>query len=105
MPTSRSYHSYLIESLKDTQEAAAYLDAVLEECDYDEFCLALKNVAEARLETLEGSPSNLDSPTDRLHQREFFQNILSSPTNLDLVSSFQALNNLGFKLSVVPSVS
>jgi DNA-binding phage protein len=97
MPTSRSYHSYLIESLKDTQEAAAYLDAVLEECNYDEFCLALKNVAEARLSTLEGCQSNSD--------REVAQNILSSPTNLDLVSSFQALNNLGFKLSVVPSAS
>jgi DNA-binding phage protein len=104
MPTSRSYHSYLIDSLKDTQEAAAYLDAVLEECNYDEFCLALKNVAEAKFATLEGSSSNLDSPRERLRQQEVVQNILSSPTNLDLVSSFQALDNLGFKLSVVPSV-
>ncbi len=95
MPTSRSYHSYLIESLKDSQEAAAYLDAVLEECNYDEFCLALKNVAEARLSTLEGSQSNSD--------REVVQKLLSSQTNLDLVSSFQALNNLGFKLSVIPA--
>jgi DNA-binding phage protein len=94
MPTSRSYHSYLIESLKDAQEAAAYLDAVLEDCNYDEFCLALKNVAEARLATLEASSSNSD--------REVVQKLLSSQTNLDLVSSFQALNNLGFKLSVVP---
>ncbi len=95
MPTSRSYHSYLIESLKDTQEAAAYLDAVLEECNYDEFCLALKNVAEARLSTIENSSSNPDLKD--------IQNKLSSQTNLDLVSSFQVLNNLGFKLSVVPS--
>jgi DNA-binding phage protein len=94
MPTSRSYHSYLIESLKDAQEAAAYLDAVLEDCNYDEFCLALKNVAEARLATLEASSSNSD--------REIVQKLLSSQTNLDLVSSFQALNNLGFKLSIVP---
>ena len=95
MPTSRSYHSYLIESLKDAQEAAAYLDAVLEECNYEEFCLALKNVAEARPTILEASSSNSD--------REIVQKLLSSPTNLDLVSSFQALNNLGFKLSVVPA--
>jgi DNA-binding phage protein len=103
MPTSRSYHSYLIESLKDAQEAAAYLDAVLEDCNYDEFCLALKNVAEARLATLEASSSNSDSPQERLRQRENVQKLLSSQTNLDLVSSFQALNNLGFKLSVVPA--
>jgi DNA-binding phage protein len=92
MSTSRSYHSYLIESLKDSQEAAAYLDAVLEDCNYDEFCLALKNVAEARSATLEASSSS--------SEREIVQKILSSPINLDLVSSFQALNNLGFKLSI-----
>lgn len=33
MPTSRSYQSYLVESLKDPQEAAAYLDAVLQDGD------------------------------------------------------------------------
>jgi DNA-binding phage protein len=96
MPTSRSYHSYLIESLKDSQEAAAYLDAVLEECNYDELSLALRNVAEARLEMLKDSSSN--------PEREIVQNLLSSTTNLDLFSLFQALNNLGFKLSVIPSV-
>ncbi len=85
----------MIESLQDSQEAAAYLDAVLEECNYDEFCLALKNVAEAKLATLEGSQSNAD--------RENVQKLLSSQANLDLVSSFQALNNLGFKLSVIPA--
>jgi DNA-binding phage protein len=95
MPTSKSYHSYLIESLKDTQEAAAYLDAILEDCNYDEFCLALKNVAEARCATLEASSSN--------SEQEIVQKLLSSQTNLDLVSSFQVLNNLGFKLSVVPT--
>ncbi len=95
MPTSRSYHSYLIESLQDSQEAAAYLDAVLEECNYDEFCLALKNVAEAKLATLDNSQSNVDC--------ENIQQLLSSQANLDLVSSFQALNNLGFKLSVIPT--
>jgi DNA-binding phage protein len=57
---SKSYHSYLIESLKDAQEASAYLDAVLEDCNYDELCLALKNVAEARLATLEAAYSNSD---------------------------------------------
>ena len=95
MPTNRSYHSYLIESLQDSQEAAAYLDAVLEECNYDEFCLALKNVAEAKLATLDSSQSNAD--------RENVQKLLSSQANLDLVSSFQALNNLGFKLSIIPT--
>jgi DNA-binding phage protein len=40
MSTSRSYHSYLIESLRDPQEAAAYLDAVLEDGTVEEVRLA-----------------------------------------------------------------
>jgi DNA-binding phage protein len=35
MPTYKSYHLYLIESLKDPAEATAYLDAVLEDGDSD----------------------------------------------------------------------
>ena len=94
MPTSRSYHSYLIESLKDPQEAAAYLDAVLEECKYDELLLALRNVAEARLAMLDSSSTILN--------QEAIQNILSQSTNLNLPVLIQALNELGFKLSVIP---
>lgn len=92
MPTSRSYHSYLIESLKDPQEAAAYLDAVLEECNYDELLLALRNVAEARLSSSSGSQVALN--------QEIFQKILAPQANLDLVVLLQALSELGFKLSV-----
>ena len=33
MPKSISYHTELIESLKDTSEAAVYLEVVLEEGD------------------------------------------------------------------------
>ena len=48
MKTHKSYHAYLIESLKDLLEAAAYLDAVFEDGDFEHISLALKNVAEAR---------------------------------------------------------
>jgi DNA-binding phage protein len=47
MPT-KPYHPYLIESLKEPEEAAAYLDVVLAEGDPAHILLALKNVAEAR---------------------------------------------------------
>jgi hypothetical protein len=47
MTTHKSYQSYLIESLKDPAEAAAYLDAVLEDGILEHIVLALKNVAEA----------------------------------------------------------
>jgi DNA-binding phage protein len=49
MPT-KPYHPYLIESLKDPEEAAAYLDVVLAEGDPEQILLALKNLAEARRE-------------------------------------------------------
>jgi DNA-binding phage protein len=73
MPTSRSYHSYLIESLKDSQEAAAYLDAVLEEGNYDELLLALRNVAEARIASSGESQIALN--------QEIVQKFLSPQTN------------------------
>jgi DNA-binding phage protein len=95
MPTSRSYHSYLIESLKDPEEAAAYLDAVLEDCNYDELLLALRNVAEARIALLEDSQTPFD--------RELVQKVISLQTNSDFVALLQILNELGFKISVTPA--
>ena len=58
MPTYKSYHSYLIESLKDPLEAAAYLDAVLEDGDFDHILLALKNVAEAQQDLTNNSTNH-----------------------------------------------
>ncbi len=47
-----SYHDNLIESLKDSQKAEAYLKVALEEYEIDKdpeaFLLALRNVAEAQ---------------------------------------------------------
>lgn len=45
---SRSYQTQLIAALKDPEEAAAYLNAALEEGSVELFLLALQNVAEAR---------------------------------------------------------
>jgi DNA-binding phage protein len=45
---SRSYQAQLIAALKDPIEAAAYLNATLEEGSVELFLLALQNVAEAR---------------------------------------------------------
>lgn len=58
MPTYKSYHSYLIESLKDPLEAAAYLDAVIEDGDFEHILLALKNVAEAQQDITNNSKNN-----------------------------------------------
>jgi len=42
-----TYQEDLIEALKDPREAAAYLNAAMEEGDRELFLLALRNVAEA----------------------------------------------------------
>ena len=47
MGKNSSYQKDLIESLKDPCEAAAYLNAAIEEGDRSVFLLALRNVAEA----------------------------------------------------------
>ena len=44
---SVSYHPYLIESLKDSEEAAAYIEAALEEGEPELLQVVLRNVAEA----------------------------------------------------------
>ncbi|PJC64202.1 MAG: hypothetical protein CO021_05425 [Deltaproteobacteria bacterium CG_4_9_14_0_2_um_filter_42_21] len=46
---SALYHTYLLESLQDDEEAAHYINAALEEIDDPEaLLLALRNVAQAR---------------------------------------------------------
>ena len=46
-PKTRSYQEYLIESLRDPQEAALYLWAILQEPEPELLSSALKDVAEA----------------------------------------------------------
>ncbi|BBC23479.1 DNA-binding protein [Pseudanabaena sp. ABRG5-3] len=93
MPTYKSYHSYLIESLKDPLEAAAYLDAVLEDGDFEHILLALKNVAEAQQDITNNSKNNnlnLDINPQLLPKQQ--------PS--ELVTIAKLLNQLGLKLSV-----
>ena len=93
MPTYKSYHSYLIESLKDPLEAAAYLDAVLEDGDFEHILLALKNVAEAQQDFIGNSKNN------RLNLDTNSQQFPNQQTS-ELMTIAQLLNQLGLKLSV-----
>jgi DNA-binding phage protein len=93
MLTHKSYHSYLIESLKDPAEAAAYLDAVLEGDDLEHLLLALKNVAEARSQLMDDSP---ESETDWEHCYQ----LLARGETPTLQAIALLLNKLGLKLSV-----
>ena len=93
MPIYKSYHSYLIESLKDPAEAAAYLGAVLEEGEPEHILLALKNVAEARKSLIDAS-NETDSHWEKSYQ------LLTQEEVPGLLAIASLLNELGLKLSV-----
>jgi DNA-binding phage protein len=95
MLTHKSYHSYLIESLKDPAEAAAYLDAVLEDGDSEHILLALKNVAEAR-RSLITFPK--DSTTNSTWESCYQELALGRIPEFPVIAAL--LSELGLKLSV-----
>jgi DNA-binding phage protein len=93
MTTHKSYKSYLIESLKDPAEAAAYLDAVLEDGNTEQIVLALKNVAEARRNRVDNS-NEPDPAWENCYR------LLDQGKTPELLSVLALLNELGLKLSV-----
>ena len=97
MPTYKSYHSYLIESLKDPLEAAAYLDAVIEDGDFEHILLALKNVAEAQQDITNNSKNN------KLNL-DLNPQLLLNQQPSELMTIAKLLNQLGLKLSVTVQV-
>ncbi len=46
MRKTKPFHGYLVESLKDPEEAAEYLNAVLDDNDPQLFLAALRDVAD-----------------------------------------------------------
>ena len=81
MPKSVSYHSYLIESLKDPSEASAYFKAVLEEKDVELLQKAINNLIEAgynnlaiglNLESL-NNPTLLSTIATKVESQNLFQ--------------------------------
>ena len=93
MKTTKSYQEELIKSLKNPEEAAAYINAALEETDAPEvFLLALKNVAEAY------GFSRLSKKTHL--NRENLYRMLSGKGNPELSSLNALLKGLGLRLHV-----
>jgi len=93
MPKIYSYQKDLIESLKDPREAAAYLNAAIEEGDRAVFLLALRNVAEARggMAVLAGK-ANLS--------RESLYKMLSKKGNPEIKSLYTLLHAMGLRLAI-----
>ena len=91
---SKPWKEYLLKSLDDPQEAAAYLNAALEDQDLRVFLLALRDVAEARGVSTVALKSRLN--------RENTYRMLSSKGNPQLSSLAAILSALDLRLSIEP---
>lgn len=97
MQTHKSYHASLIDSLKDPEEAAAYLEAVFEDGDIELISLALKDVAEAQKDRSHEADSNI-ADWETCYQR------LTETKTPELPTLIKLLNQLGLQLSVVSKI-
>jgi len=90
-PRDVPYQDYLIESLRDPAEAAAYLEAAMDEDDAETFLLALRQVAQAH------GMSELARKTG--FGRESLYKTLSGTGNPELRTLNRVLHAMGLKLS------
>lgn len=95
MPRSRNFQTKLIDSLRNQEEAAAYLSVALEETDRELFLLALRNVADAQ-----GGLLKLAEKTGL--NRENLYRMLSDKGNPEFYSLVTLLDALEFQLTVEP---
>lgn len=93
MKRSESYKKELIKRLKNPEEAAAYLNASLEDDDIRVFLVALRDVAEAH-----GGISTLAKETEL--NRESLYRTLSRQGNPTIVNLFLMLDALGLELNI-----
>jgi probable addiction module antidote protein len=96
MGKTRSYKEHLLKALRDPEEAAAYLDACLEDEDLHVFLLALKDVAEAR-----GGMSKL-SKKSSLNRQSLYRS-LSRTGNPKMANVCSILTSLGMEMHITPA--
>ena len=100
MKKYRSYDQYLIESLKNPEEASAYLKASLEEAletnEMSIFQLAVRDVVEAQ-----GGIAKVSSEMDV--GRESFYKTLSPKGKPRFATIMQALKACGFEMDFHPA--
>ena len=96
MPRSVSYNKLLLKHLKDPKQAAAYLNAVLEEGNQELFLKALRKVAEAQ-----GSMSKLAERT-RISRVGLYK-VLSEQGNPEFRTVGNLLSAFHLRLSIQPS--
>ena len=94
---SRSYREYLLSSLKDSQEAAAYIETFLEldEEGFDPKLLssALKNVTDARWQA-----NNLSEEVKRHYEK--LDKVLLETRGAEIYILVEFLDALGFRIAI-----
>ena len=95
IPTSDSYREYLIESLKEPEESAGYLEAILEEKDAEPELLrnAIRKVIEARIRM-----NALSDSANKHHER--LDKMLTASSGSEIYCFVELLEALGFKLGI-----
>jgi|ERR1044071_327704 probable addiction module antidote protein len=94
MPLTKSFHEYLIQSLKDPVEAAAYLEVAIEDGDLDFLLVAIRDVVEAQ-----GGMSRL-AKKSKLNRGNLYK-MLSKKGNPNIFNVDSVLKALGLRLAVV----
>ena len=93
-PRNVSYQNYLIESLKDPEEAAAYIEAALELEDPAALLVALRQVAKAH------GMADVARRAD-VGEKTLFR-ALSENGNPTVTTLHKVLHAVGLRLSVTP---
>lgn len=94
-PRNVSYQWYVLESLKDPEEAAAYIEAVLELDDSAALLLALRQVAKAH------GMAEVARRAD-VGEKSLFR-ALSENGNPTIATLHKVLHAVGLRLSVTPA--
>lgn len=94
-PSDVSYQDYLIESLKDPQEAAAYIEAVLDMGDPGALLVALRQVTKAH------GMADVARRAD-VGEKTLFR-ALSENGNPTIDTLHKVLHAVGLRLSVTPA--
>ena len=90
--TTTSYHDGLIKDLANPEEAAAYLNAALEDGSQEVFLMALRDIADARGMAQLSKKAHLN--------RVSLYRMLSGKGNPELSSLAIVLENVGLRLAV-----
>jgi probable addiction module antidote protein len=94
MEKTVSYKDYLGQSLKNPEEAAAYLNAALEEDDWSVFTIALRDV----VDSLGGGVGSIAQKSHL--NRESLYRMLSQKGNPRLRSLNSVIHSLGFEMTI-----